>query len=118
MQFEPERYLNPYNEPAPHDVVWGFGRKICAGRVFADASIYLTCVQSLAALNVRKAVDEMGTEIEPKIELLGGAIGHPAPFKCKVSPRSKAHEALIERAIQKYAWEESDAKYLSTSRRS
>ncbi|KAL1603477.1 hypothetical protein SLS60_005064 [Paraconiothyrium brasiliense] len=94
MDFKPERYFEPYNEPSPDDVVWGYGRRICAGRVFADASIYLTCAQSLAVFDIRKAMDEAGTEIEPKIELQAGAIGRPAPFKCRIRFRSEAHEAL------------------------
>jgi cytochrome P450 len=112
MQFKPERYFEPYNEPPPDNVIWGYGRRICAGRVFADASIYLTCVQSLAVFDVRKAVDEMGKEIEPEIELQGGAIGHPAPFKCRISPRSEEHEALVNMAVSKYPWQESHAKYI------
>ena len=99
MQFKPERYLDPHNEPPPDNVIWGFGRRICSGRVFADASIYLTCVQSLAVLSISKAVDEMGREIEPKIELQGGAIGHPAPFKCTIKFRSEEHEDLVKQAV-------------------
>jgi hypothetical protein len=112
MQFKPERYSEPYNEPPADDVIWGFGRRICAGRVFADASIYLTCVQSLAVFDVCKAMDEMRKEIEPKIELLGGAIGHPAPFKCRILARSREHEALINKVVEKYPWQESHAKYI------
>jgi cytochrome P450 len=111
MQFKPERYLEPYNEPSP-DAIWGYGRRVCAGRVFADASIYLTCVQSLAVFDIRKAVDDVGNEIEPKVFLQGGAIGHPAPFKCGITPRSKKQEALIEMTIQNHPWEASDAQYL------
>lgn len=113
MQFKPERYLEPFNEPSPDDVIWGYGRRICAGRVFAEASIYLTCVQTLAVFDVRKAVDKMGKEIDPKIELQGGAIGHPAPFQCRIDPRSEEHEALIKMIVKKYPWEESHAKYIS-----
>lgn len=112
MEFKPERYLEPYNEPPPDDVVWGFGRRICAGRVFADASIYLTCAQSLAVFDVSKVVDDRGKEIEPDIKLLGGAIGHPAPFSCRICPRSQQHEALIEMALRKHPWKESQARYL------
>jgi len=111
MQFIPERYFEPYNEPYP-DMIWGYGRRACAGRAFADASIYLTCVQSLAVFDIRKAVDEMGREIDPKIHLQGGAIAHPAPFKCRISPRSEGHENLINMTMSKHPWEESHAKYI------
>ncbi|KAF2119330.1 cytochrome P450 monooxygenase [Lophiotrema nucula] len=103
MHFKPERYFAPYNEPPPDNVIWGFGRRICSGRVFADASIYLTCVQSLAVLNVSKAVDELGNEIEPKIGLQGGAIGRPTPFSCRIRFKSKDHEELVRRAVGSFA---------------
>jgi cytochrome P450 len=112
MKFKPERYFRPFGEPSPTDVFWGFGRRICPGRVLADSNVYLTIAQALAVFDIKKAVDKRGTEIEPEISFDAGIISHPVPFKCRVTPRSKAHEKLINEVEMKYPWKESDAKFL------
>ncbi|RDW63545.1 O-methylsterigmatocystin oxidoreductase-2 [Coleophoma cylindrospora] len=112
MAFKPERYFEPFSEPSPNDVVWGFGRRICPGRVLADSNIYLAFAQTLAAFKIQKAVDEKGAEIQPEIGFTAGIISHPMPFKCRISPRSNAHEKLIDEIEERYPWTESDAQRL------
>jgi cytochrome P450 len=53
--YKPERYLAPLNEPDPSDLAFGYGWRSCAGRFFADASVYITLVQMLATFRIRKA---------------------------------------------------------------
>lgn len=110
--FKPERYLEPYNEPSATNVTFGFGRRICPGRVLVDTSLYLTFAQALAVFDIRKPLDDIGKEIEPVHKLQGGVIARPAPFKVVISPRSKKHEALVDGIVKKYPWEESDAQNL------
>ena len=112
MAFKPERYFKPYDEPSPTNVTWGFGRRICPGRILADASLYLTFAQCLAVFNIGKAVDENGKDIEPRIEMKAGIISHPVPFKCRITPRSKEHEELINRVELEHPWRESDSRFL------
>lgn len=112
MEFKPERYFEPFCEPSATDVVWGFGRRVCPGRVLADSNVYLIFAQSLAVFNIGKAVDERGAEIEPEIKFSPGVISHPVPFKCKITPRSIEHEKLINETELKYTSKESDAQYL------
>jgi cytochrome P450 len=112
MTFKPERYLAPFNEPTPWDVVWGFGRRVCPGRVVADSNIYLMFAQTLAVFDIKKAVDERGAEIEPEIKFKAGIISHPVPPKCRITPRSEVHEKLISEVEAKYPCGESDAKFL------
>lgn len=112
MTFKPERYLAPFNEPTPWDVVWGFGRRVCPGRMVADSNIYLVFAQTLAVFDIKKAVDERGAEIEPEIKFKAGIISHPVPPKCRITPRSKVHEKLISEVEVKYPCGESDAKFL------
>ncbi|KAF2875650.1 cytochrome P450 [Massariosphaeria phaeospora] len=110
--FKPERFSEPYNEPSATNVFWGFGRRICPGRVLADSSLYLNFVQALAAFDIRKAVDQNGIEIEPVHEFESGIIGRPAPFTVKVTPRSKEHQVVLEGMAEKYPPGASDARYL------
>ncbi|EGN99056.1 hypothetical protein SERLA73DRAFT_168607 [Serpula lacrymans var. lacrymans S7.3] len=92
--FKPERFLGDHPELDPRTVAFGYGRRICPGMHLADASIFITCVTTLAVFNVTKSV-ENGVEIVPTLEGLAGAISHPAPFKCSITPRSPEAEALI-----------------------
>jgi hypothetical protein len=111
--FKPERFLAPYSEPDPRSVVFGFGRRICPGRLQADSIVFLTSVQSLAVFDIRKPVDEMGTEIEPVVETLPGVVTHPVPYLCRLVPRSEKHVELIQRVEIEHPWEEQgDSKFL------
>jgi cytochrome P450 len=64
----PERFLGEVPEQDPSVYVFGFGRRSCPGRLFAERSVFLACAMVLATLNIHKAVDERGEEIEPTIE--------------------------------------------------
>jgi len=114
MTFKPERFLqldNHQPEPDPHLFVFGFGRRVCPGRILADNALYLNIAQSLAVFNISKSV-ENGQKMEPGIEFEPGVISHPVPFKTSIKPRSAHHEDLI-RAIEHIdPWQESDAPIL------
>ncbi|KJZ75356.1 hypothetical protein HIM_05282 [Hirsutella minnesotensis 3608] len=89
--FDPERYLEPRNEPDPKAVIFGFGRRICPGH---------------------KAIDEQGQEIDVKQEVTPGMINVPKVFPYKMVPRS-AKAAELVRAIEvEQPWEKSDSGLL------
>lgn len=112
--FEPERFLSPRNEPDPTPEAFGFGRRICPGRFFADSGLYLNMVQSLATFNFKKAVGEDEKEIDVDVKAKPGVLSYPADFKFQVAPRSAAHVALIRKAGLENPWEESDAALLES----
>ena len=69
--FIPERFLNDDGSLKPNDIkhiVYGFGRRICPGRHFADTSIWAVIAKVLAVFKILKPLDEHGLEIplEPK----------------------------------------------------
>ncbi|KAF2198912.1 cytochrome protein [Delitschia confertaspora ATCC 74209] len=111
-EFIPERFSEPYNEPYATNVTFGFGRRICPGRVFADASLFLTMVQVLSVFDIKKPLDEAGNQVELQHEFSSGIIAYPGPFKVRLTPRSKAHELLIEKFIEEHPWPESDANLI------
>lgn len=45
--FDPTRFLGPNPAPDPLTYAFGFGRRICPGKQFADLNIWLTMVRSL-----------------------------------------------------------------------
>ncbi|KAJ4253329.1 hypothetical protein NW762_010484 [Fusarium torreyae] len=96
MEFKPERYSDPYNEPPPSDVVFGFGRRACPGKYIADQTIFLSIAQTLAVFNIEKALDEQGKEIEVKYQQLPGVIARIKPFPHKIVTRSEKHRRLVE----------------------
>lgn len=111
-EFKPERFLEPYNEPSATNVIFGFGRRICPGKTLADATLFITIAQSLAALSIKKAVDENGQEIEPDHVFGNGIIALPGPFKARIAPRSKKYEDLIEKAGEQFALKQKGAESL------
>jgi cytochrome P450 len=111
MTFKPERFLGDNPDPDPHTMCFGFGRRICPGKVLADMSVYLTIAQSLAVFNIGKPV-ENGNVVEQAVEFQPGIISHPVPYKADIKPRSPEHEKLIKSVELEHPWQESDAKYL------
>lgn len=110
--FDPSRFLGPTPEPSPYNIAFGFGRRACPGKLFADAALFSTIASFLAVFDVRKRV-ENGKEIEPVVDFLPGLISHPREFVCDIKPRSKEHETLIRRVESENPWpERGDAQYL------
>lgn len=110
--FEPERFLPPRNEPDPGSEAFGYGRRRCPGRFFADAGIFLNIAQTLAAFSIGKAVDENGKEIEVDVKPGPGFLAYPGKFPMQVKPRSASHAELIHRSEEQYSQESGDAALL------
>lgn len=70
-KFIPERFLSDDGTLLPNSIdqlAFGFGRRICPGRHFADASVWTIVSNVLAVFSILKAKDANGVEIpvEPK----------------------------------------------------
>lgn len=102
--FNPERFLGETPELDPRNLTFGFGRRICPGKLLADATVFLSIAQSLAVFNFRKDSDTLEAGFLP------GVISHPVPYTLNITPRSPAHEDLIRRVEVEHPWEESHAK--------
>ncbi|PVF97872.1 cytochrome P450 [Serendipita vermifera] len=97
-EFIPERHLPNSKETANldvSDVFWGWGRRICPGKDFADAEVWLFIAQSLATLEFLPPLDANGNEIALKKEFSSGNISHPVPYDCRIRPQNERTEALI-----------------------
>jgi cytochrome P450 len=110
--FKPERFFEPYNEPSATNVTFGFGRRICPGRVLADSTIYMTFAQALAVLDIQKAVDGKGHTLEPEHAFGSGIIAYPGHFDVQMTPRTSQARDLVETVVREHPFEESDARYL------
>ncbi|EKM48184.1 uncharacterized protein PHACADRAFT_203138 [Phanerochaete carnosa HHB-10118-sp] len=87
----------------PTVVTFGFGRRICPGKHMAYQSLWVAVASIVAAIDITKAVDEHGKIIEPSGEYTYGLISAPKPFKCCIRPRSAAHAALVQAALEQDA---------------
>ncbi|KAG5917221.1 hypothetical protein E4U42_007331 [Claviceps africana] len=111
-EFNPERFLEPRNEPDPKDHIFGYGRRICPGRYLADDTMYLNISRVIATFDVTRKLDEQGRPLEIKREATAGLISRPAPFPYNITPRSAKHAALIQATEKDHPWEESDSVHL------
>ncbi|KAF7348404.1 hypothetical protein MSAN_01794400 [Mycena sanguinolenta] len=96
-RFDPERFLNADGHLNADDQIlgFGFGRRVCAGRYAADATVWATIVSVLSTFDIAKAKDEMGKEIEIEPVFADGITSHPKPFKCSITPRNDVIKQLI-----------------------
>jgi len=70
--FKPERFLQPEPERDPRQFMFGFGRRVCAGRHLADVSIFLACAMVLSVFDIMKYYDKDGKTVEPDTEVTSG----------------------------------------------
>ncbi|KAI5121901.1 hypothetical protein M0805_000230, partial [Coniferiporia weirii] len=102
-KFIPERWLPSDGKKEPLDVrktAFGFGRRICSGRHFAENTIFIAVASILAAFNIGKTIDSDGTLITPAVDYTAGLLSHPKPFKCKIIPRSDKIALAIQQTIE------------------
>ena len=65
-EFKPERFLNEdgsVRDDPTLSLAFGVGKRICPGRLFVDATIFIVASSVLSVFNVTKAKDENGHEI-------------------------------------------------------
>jgi cytochrome P450 len=68
-EFKPEHFLNEdgsIGDDLSLASAFGIGKRICPGRHFVDATLFIVASSVLSAFNVTKAKDENGNEIPVK----------------------------------------------------
>ncbi|TFK69835.1 cytochrome P450 [Pluteus cervinus] len=99
--FKPERFLTKDGTaldpaiPEP-DAAWGFGRRMCPGRVVAYLSMLITTASLLHCFSIEGVKDKEGKEVIPSVEYLTGMLSFPKPFRCEFRIRSPALERLVQ----------------------
>ncbi|GJE96513.1 cytochrome P450 [Phanerochaete sordida] len=100
--FKPGRFLRPDGSlnPNAHFPIetFGFGRRICPGRYFAQDLLWLTIANVLATFKLERPLDEDGREIELSGEFTPRVLSMPEPFDCRITPRFEGAEHLVRSA--------------------
>ncbi|KAL7654613.1 hypothetical protein ACMYSQ_006619 [Aspergillus niger] len=91
-KFDPERFLGENPQPDPSGWVFGFGRRVCPGRVLADASVFVTVGMVLSAMRISL---EKGEGEGEEVRFTPGVVSHPVLAGVKVEARSARHEGVI-----------------------
>lgn len=110
--FEPERFLAPRYEPDPRGDAFGYGRRVCPGKHFADSSIFLSIACLLSSFNLNRGADQNGSPAPIEAKPTPGILNYPQPFKYRLQVRSPTHAALINQVAIDNPWEPSDAEHL------
>ncbi|KIK53249.1 hypothetical protein GYMLUDRAFT_179178 [Collybiopsis luxurians FD-317 M1] len=93
MAFNPDRFLGPDAEMDSREVTFGFGRRICPGKLVADASLFIACAMTLTVFNIGVP---NGARAKGDLKPTPGSISHPTEFDCVLTPRSKTAAVLIQ----------------------
>ncbi|KAF9020326.1 cytochrome P450 [Hymenopellis radicata] len=93
MQFDPTRFMGENPEQDPREVSFGFGRRVCPGRLLAQSTIFIVCAMALSLFDIRKVKGE-----EPTFSIEHGSVSHPTPYNCTFTPRSSRAVELLQSA--------------------
>ncbi|KAI1797845.1 CyP450 monooxygenase [Ganoderma leucocontextum] len=98
--FNPDRYFDDdgtWNTDVldPTAFAFGFGRRVCPGRHFAIASIYIYAASILHVYNISPKRDASGKPMAIQPDMVSGVVTYPKKFKCDITPRSTDAETLI-----------------------
>jgi cytochrome P450 len=69
-EFKPERFLDKggsFREDPRITLAFGAGKRICPGREFAEAALFIVASSVLSVFNLAKAKDENGHDIPVKV---------------------------------------------------
>ncbi|KAJ7109599.1 putative monooxygenase [Mycena crocata] len=94
--FNPDRYNNLDSEMEKvWDVAFGFGRRVCPGKLFAKGTFFAIAATVLATCEILPVVDTKGEEVVPNITFSSGSIICPSHFDINLKCRSKAALDLL-----------------------
>ncbi|KIJ26837.1 hypothetical protein M422DRAFT_785117 [Sphaerobolus stellatus SS14] len=99
-EFKPERFIKDGKFDStildPYVGIFGYGRRICPGRYFADDTAYIMIASILATFNISAPLDEMGRPKTLVCDMQDGLVSHPRPFDCVIKSRSSVAMELIQ----------------------
>jgi cytochrome P450 len=92
---KPERFLNQDGTLRDDPVMmstFGYGKRICPGRHFADATLFIVVASVLSVFDIRRPDSESGPF---HCSYTGSLASRPNTFPCLFTPRDKIAEELV-----------------------
>ncbi|KAH9937825.1 cytochrome P450 [Epithele typhae] len=98
--FNPDRFLVDGKLSSeildPASFAFGYGRRICPGRHFAEGAVFLMLSNILHTFTIESGAGEAGKAAPSDVcKMTLGVVSFPAPFECNFKPKSSDAEALI-----------------------
>ncbi|RPD54282.1 cytochrome P450 [Lentinus tigrinus ALCF2SS1-7] len=98
-EFKPERYLKDgrfdLGERDPSAFVFGYGRRVCPGRYFAEELLFTTIASILHCFDISGPHDKDGSQVKFELKFIDVSPLLPQEFECHIRPRSATAEGLI-----------------------
>jgi len=93
--FRPERHFD-LNVRDPVQIMFGFGRRICPGRILVQRSLEIEVASILHVFTISKALNEDGSEVSFVPVWVNGITVHSKPFPCSIKPRFSKAASLVD----------------------
>lgn len=101
-RFDPQRHLTAEgklkDDPFAGHFAFGYGRRICPGRHFAELSLWAAMVSILSTVRITKAKDSEGNDIPVVPEYTTGLAIQPKPFACAITSINSRREEHMKAA--------------------
>ncbi|KAI0631914.1 cytochrome P450 [Trametes polyzona] len=102
-RFNPDRFMRNgrLNTEVldPAFLTFGWGRRVCPGKYYAEASLFITVASLLHVFNIGPAYDDSGKPVtEVDSDVSHGLVTYPVRFHCMVEPRFPEAAALLRAA--------------------
>ncbi|KAF9473508.1 putative monooxygenase [Pholiota conissans] len=99
MEFDPDRFGGDDAQmDKAKDLVFGFGRRYCPGKEFAEGTLFAIISTMLATCDLFPGLDEHGKEVRPEYAYTNGLATFPEAFSLRVKARSPQATALLSDA--------------------
>ncbi|TFK86471.1 cytochrome P450 [Polyporus arcularius HHB13444] len=96
-EFDPDRFTpssdHPEGEPDPAKIAFGYGRRICPGRYFADDSVFLAVTSMLQLFRI--SLPEGVKKKDVKVTWSSGLVSLPSAYPYTLTPRFEGVRELI-----------------------
>ncbi|KAI0739092.1 O-methylsterigmatocystin oxidoreductase [Daedaleopsis nitida] len=102
-EFRPERYLRDSSINTdvrdPRKFAFGFGRRICPGQHYADASLFIVIASVLHTFDIAPPLDSEGKPVPLEAKFTTDTfLVYPESFECRITPRSELEKELVLRS--------------------
>ncbi|KAK0498930.1 cytochrome P450 [Armillaria luteobubalina] len=104
-EFKPGRFTDGHklfkDVPDPRNFAFGYGRRICPGRHFAESNLWMNIATLLSVYDIRYPVGVNGLEQKQDPKFIWKlAVLKPEEFECHFEPRSKERLEKLRIAVE------------------